>query len=804
MTVRMICLLWIAAAVWAQTPVRPNALPPRQSAPAAVKTAPAQAAPVQTATPAQAATPAPATPAPAQTAPKPATPAQAAPAQTAPAQPAPQEQPPSAATPKPSSPEGGYELNLQTAPLPQVIDILARRLRINYILDPKIKGGSVTLNTYGQIRQVDTLSLLETILRINGAAMVQVGEMYRIVPVNEVGRLPISPQTDMKTPSNDEHMTLNLVFLKYATVSEIQKLIDPFIGEGGKAVSYEPANLLLLLDNARNMKRTMELIGLFDNDTLAAKRVRLFDVKNGQPSDLAKELETVMKAVSLTGEKSAATVKFLPIDRINTIVAIAPNPGVFDQVAEWLKRLDIEPKPTAGTVSNYVYRVKYGWAEMLSMAIMQLYFGYPSMGMGMGGMGMGMGMGGGMGMGMGGMGYGGMGMGGMSQSGGFGGGGYGGMGGMGMGGMGYGGMGMGGMGYGGYGGGMGYGSPYGASPLAAGQAGVGAAGTGTAATTDLTGSYLGAGVPGMISAAKVPRVIPNPFDNTLLIQATPQDYQQVVKLLQQLDVPPRQVLVEAKIYEVDLTGSFSSGVQAYLNQVNAAATSGVPASRQLLGSLVPPQTQLTAGLLVGTSRQLLGILTLSEQNKRAKLVSAPSIIATDSIPARINVGDQVPTLSAQAVGNVQALGNSTFTQSIQNVQSGVTLDVVARVTPGGIITMKINQDVSTPVAPDVGAAIQSPSFQKRTMSTQITVQDGDTVAIGGIILDTDTLSSSGIPFLHRIPGIGAAFGGKSVTKSRTELVIFFTPRVIYDTNQMVEASEELKSKFKRLQSVIQE
>ena len=126
-------------------------------------------------------------------------------------------------------------------------------------------------------------------------------------------------------------MSLNLVFLKYATAGEILKLIQPFLGEGAAAATYDPANLLILQDNNRNMKRTMDLLALFDSDSFVSQRVHLFDVTNGRPTDLVKQLESIFKAVSLSDKTSA--VKFVPIDRINTIVAVAPNPGVFDQVA---------------------------------------------------------------------------------------------------------------------------------------------------------------------------------------------------------------------------------------------------------------------------------------------------------------------------------------------------------------------------------------------------------------------------------------------------------------------------------------
>ena len=213
---------------------------------------------------------------------------------------------------------------------------------------------------------------------------------------------------------------------------------------------------------------------------------------------------------------------------------------------------------------------------------------------------------------------------------------------------------------------------------------------------------------------------------------------------------------------------------------------------------------LTAGTLVGRSRQLLGILTASEDNRNTRVISAPVVIATDSIPASINVGQDVPTLTSQAVTGVQQSGNSLFANTVASRNSGVTLALTARVNPSGVVTMMISQEVSSPQAPGASAAIQSPSFSTRNIQTQVTVEDGDTIAIGGIITESDTSSTSGIPLLNRIPYLGAAFGAKSTSKERTELVVFLTPRVIYDTNSVAEATEEVKSKLKRLNRLIQE
>jgi general secretion pathway protein D len=686
---------------------------------------------------------------------------------------------------------------LNKVSLTEMVEILAKRLKINYILDPGVVG-SVTIYTYGEVKPMDLMPLLDTILRINGAAMVKVGDFYRIVPVGMVSQLPLAPQVnaDPKTLPDDERMILNLMFMKYTTAAEIDKLVAPFLGERAAHSVYEPANLLIIQDNARSMRRTMDLIALFDSDAFAGQRVRLFEVSNGRPSDVAKELETVFKAYAFSDK--AAAVKFLPVDRINTIIAVAANAGVFEKVKEWIDKLDIPVKIVAGAVDNYVYRLKYGRADAVAMAIMALYTGNPfalsAMAMQMEMMNAAGGGGGGGGMGGMGMGMGGMGMGGM----------YGG----GMGGGMYGG---GGMGYGGYGAMGGY-APQGGMSVA----GIPPVSTPNGANANpsptgsgsLTGAFLGEGAGQGQQNMRIPHVIPNPFDNTILIQSTPQEYEQIVHLLRQLDVPPRQVLIDAKIYEVELSGALADGVTMYLQKRGQDAGTGVAGastpSKILTAASGAAGLSLTAGALVLKSHELLGLLTAQETRSHTHIISAPSIIATDSIPATMNVGQDVPVLTSQAVtGGVQQGGSSLFTNTVSNRSTGVTLNIMARVNPSGVVTMMINQDVSAPVAPSVGG-IQSPSFSRRSFQTQVTVSDGDTVAIGGFIQEQYGITSVGVPVLHRIPIIGAAFGSKSSNKGRTELIIFLTPRVIYDTNQIQDATEEIKGNLKKLQRFMRE
>jgi general secretion pathway protein D len=767
--VRFILTTGVALALFTAAAPAEQQTPPQQQTPPVI---PGQAPPVVT-QPAQPAVPPAVPPAAAPVTPlgqQPVTP----PA-TVPAQPA-----------TPAAPSQVFDAYLPNNSLTEFIDSIAKRVGFSYILDPSIKG-SVSLITYGEQKPTDLMTLLQTVLRVNGDTMVKVGELYRIIPIGKMSQMPIDPMVnvDQKALPQDERMILDLIFLKYSTAKEIESLISPFLGEGASHSTYDPANLLILQDNARNMKRTLQLIELFDSDTFAGQRVKLFDITSRRPAELVKDLENVFKAYALSEKGSA--VKFIPVDPINVIIAVAPNPGIFKQVQDWIDKLDIAVKTQVGEVSTYVYRLKYSRAATTAMAITALYTGNVNalmalaamsqnnnqMGNSSGGSfgGMNGGMGGGMngGYGMGGGGYG-MGGGGNYQ----------------MNGSTY--------GNGGAGGGM-------IPPISIAQPGNALAGAVPGPNTpDLTGSFLGSASAGAGQGGqRVPHIIPNPFDNTLLIQANPQEWAQINSLLRQLDVPPRQVLIEMKIYELDLTGAFSEGITAYLEQAGA---NGTGLGRALNVAMSNGGLGLSIGTLVGASKEILGVLQTQETKGFAKILSAPSIIATDSIPATMNVGTDVPVLTSQAVvGGVQSNGSNVFSNTVSSESTGITMSITARVSPSGVVTMLIDQDVSSP-QPSTTSGIDSPSFSQRQFQTQLTVQDGDTVAIGGAIQEQKTSTVTGVPWLIRIPFIGGLFGSKSTSVSRTELIVFITPKVLYDTNSLQDATEEIKDSLKSLKKSI--
>ena len=699
-------------------------------------------------------------------------PAQQPAAAGSPAAQAAQAQPPqqsNQAQPSSASRPGGLSFRFRGASLHEFIDIVAKSLGINYILDPAVADAEVTINTYGRLRRDDLLPLLQEILRIHGAVAVEVGNLYRIVPSGEAPKLPISPQLDAgRDLPEDERLILNVIRLQYSPAADLAKVLEPFLGEGAKYSVIEPLNMLILLDNSRNMRRTIELVELFDTEEMVQQRIRLFQVKNSLARTLADELEKVFSAFSISDQQSA--VQFVPIDRINSILVVSSAGHVFDEVEAWIKKLD--KSVTVGGVQNFIYRVQYGFAPALAGTLLSLY-GYGGYGDGYGGGGYGGGFGGG---GYGGGGYGG----GYAGMGGFGGGLGGGFGPDSMGGRGGGREG----GLGGRGGG--YGGGGGIIRLPGSLFGGAGGGVETGAMPDQTGALLGAEAGAPEGAVGI-RIVPDVINNLIVVQATQQEWEIIRRTLRQLDFPPRQVLIDAQVYEVSLSGALSSGVSAFLRSRGGTGLN----ERKLTGDFGGGVLNLSMGALVGATRELAVFLNASQSDGRTRIISAPSVIATDNIPATITSGQTIQLRASEGL-----TGGGVGFNSVNHVQTGITLSITPRVNASGIVTMEVNQEVSVPLPPN--------SIDRRNVQTQVTVADGDTVALGGVMQETNIYSRDRVPFLGKIPFLGGVFGSTSVSKAKTELIVLITPRVIYDENEIVTATAELKSRLQGLRRIMRQ
>ncbi|MBK9426720.1 MAG: type II secretion system protein GspD [Gammaproteobacteria bacterium] len=285
------------------------------------------------------------------------------------------------------------------------------------------------------------------------------------------------------------------------------------------------------------------------------------------------------------------------------------------------------------------------------------------------------------------------------------------------------------------------------------------------------------------------RIVADEFNNSLLIHAPRREYEKVRTALQQLDVPPTQILIEASILEVTLTDEFSFGLQwAFDGDINGGRTgSGIfnPNSSGDIG----PQLPGFSYSIANRAGQVRAVLNTLAKKNLVNVISSPSLMVLDNHSAQIQVGDQQPVQSSTNItdGGVR-------TNSIEFKDTGVMLDVLPSVNAGGLVTMDINQDVT-----DVGPldAATGQRILQRAIASRVAVRSGETVVLGGLIRDNTSRGKTGIPWLQDIPWLGNLFRTTSRTNNRTELVVLITPRALQNDEQLRAVSDEMRRHFAR-------
>ena len=603
--------------------------------------------------------------------------------------------------------EAPISLFLDNADIHQIIQIIGETLGINYVVDPRIQG-TVNINTAGNLQRSDLLPILETILRINGATILQNGNFYEIVPANAALRQALPVQDDAQPLRVDDQFVIQVVRMKFVSASEMSQLLTPYLSEGANIVVHEAGNILLVSERRGNLLKLLEIVDVFDTNVFAGERVRLFPVENSLAADLVQDLVTVFAGYALSENRGA--IRFVAIERMNSVLVISPNMAVFDEVQKWLDRLD-QPLQTSG-VRNFVYRVRNGKAIEIQRVLSQLYGTEVQL------------------------------------------------------------SGI-------------YQTPtgaVGAIPPPAGQ----------------TPAQAGAGAE--VGTAFLPtgnvKIISDETNNALVIQATPQEYAIIEDTIEQLDILPRQVLIDAQIYEVVLDDSLAFGLSARLQ--NRGTLQPAQTTASFAGN--PPSLAVQTFAFIGRSRELFMFLHASENRSRVRTLSAPSVLVSDNQTAQFTVGADIPVPVSSAASGVQAPGGGTlFAQTIQRRSIGVIMQVTPLINDSGNVTLEISQEVSQasalgPLGPVIGQS---------AVTSTVVIRDGQTIVLGGFIRESNDLVRNRIPLLGRIPVLGGLFGSTSTTKNRTELVILITPHVIRNFEEADHATEELRDKLREIKKMPQ-
>ena len=291
------------------------------------------------------------------------------------------------------------------------------------------------------------------------------------------------------------------------------------------------------------------------------------------------------------------------------------------------------------------------------------------------------------------------------------------------------------------------------------------------------------GVPSATLKAPV-TIIPDPIRNALVIEATPGDYTRVEDILRQIDIPPRQVLIEATIAEILLEDKMDLGVEwQYLRTNNFS-------SNDLVSASANGTTGLTYA--IEFSNDVLHSIEALAQKNKVNILSSPHVLASDNKEAKIDVADEIPIVSSETT--VTSGSEPLITTDIQYRDTGVMLTVTPHINERGLVTMDIYQEVSDLAENVEVAGVSYPSFFKRTVSTTLTVGHGQTIVLGGLIRENKSGGRSGVPLLMDIPILGYLFGATNRSLSKTELIILLTPRVISTLDEVAAVTKEFESK----------
>jgi cell division septation protein DedD len=278
------------------------------------------------------------------------------------------------------------------------------------------------------------------------------------------------------------------------------------------------------------------------------------------------------------------------------------------------------------------------------------------------------------------------------------------------------------------------------------------------------------------------RVVADPATNSLIIYGTVQEYQNVKNILKDLDAIPRQVLIEAMILQIELKDSEDFGVDYEIlrksRQTIFGKTFGSNAAITSLGKLFPtaPFFGGVNGLsaIVGDDT-VSAMIRAAATDSRIKLISSPSVLASDNRPARIQVGSEEPI----ATGSIQqAVGGVAQSTTIQYRNTGRILTIIPQVNSQGLVNLQIKAEVSARGDDVTVGQDKYPAFNTQDAETTAVVNDGETLVIGGLIGELKRKGRVGVPYLMDIPVIGRFFGTTSDESTRTELIMLITPRVI--------------------------
>ena len=626
--------------------------------------------------------------------------------------------------------DNGINLSFNNADIDAVVSAIARATNRSIIVDPKVKG-TISLNSRQPLTPSQTIDSLATALRLNGYALVETTSGYRVVPEADA-KLQASQTYTSKTDVSGDQIITRVFKLNFESATNVVNLIKPMVSPNNIVNALPGNNSILITDYASNIKRIERIIQSIDTPTNS--RVETIAMQNAQATEVAAIINKILDSPANPANEGVAKPIVLADPRSNVLLIKGGSPERFAQIQSLASKLDISK--SYGNI--WVIPLKNADASKLAITLRAIMAADSS----------------------------------LSVS------------------------------------GNNTNIQSGANtaltnpnPIAgsvnnitnnAGQLGGGPSAAATTALSSTSTPSTG----GVIQA--------DPTTNSLIITASEPVYKNLLRVVQQLDRRRAQIYIETMIIELTAANAAELGVQwqgiiganngfagTNFNGPASSGTTNIIASSAAINGVIGANAtaanlgaSLGAGLNLGTIAQFGSNLGLSSLLRAVstvsgtRVLSTPNLMTLDNEEARIVVGQNIPILTG-AYSQTGSTATVTPFQTYSRQDVGITLRVRPQISEDGTVKLQIFQEVSSISENTLSGII----LNKRNIESNVIVDDGQVIVLGGLIGDNYTDKTSKIPLLGDIPYIGGLFRYDNKSRDKTNLMVFIRPYVIRSASE---------------------
>mgnify|MGYP000709086774 CR=1 FL=1 len=620
-------------------------------------------------------------------------------------------------------------LDFNDVELNVVIDTISRMTGYNFIYDDRVRG-RVTIVSPTEVTVDQAFAVFESVLKVKGFSLVLgPGNTYKVIPIRDVKESSIDTIKDNRPSPNRDRFVTRLVPLRFIDAEAITNTIKPLVSKDALIVAYQPTNTIIVTDSESNIRRLLQILDAIDVESFR-QELAVIKIEHADAATLGEQLSEIYGADMTAQAGGANAGQRRARARQAAAVGQVPN-GVAAGVGAIGPTVPILPDERTNSLLVMASRQQLsdirGLIEKLDIPVrgqgrIQVYY--------------------------------------LKHA----------------------------------------DSEELSETLNSLLGGGGSSGGGSRSSLPGSASNAVQNLRSTVTPlAEGVTVTADPATNALVIQASKEAYDTLEKVIAKLDVSRPQVLVEALIVEVDITDSLDLGFSAAYRLVNGnidtliatGVTSIVPgaglASQIIKSPSFTDPNDLddpTAAPDDGDGKNVQIGITASQSDNDVNIVSAPHILTSDNEEAEIKIGQNIPVVSGSTQAPITGGGTGgnqfAVAQQVQRQDIGVTLRVTPQISEGDTLRLEIFQELTEVAESAAGVDVNQvgPTLSSRKVENTVVVNDGETVAVGGLISEVYTDNVSGVPWLADIPFLGWLFKTKSKDLRKINLIVFLTPHIV--------------------------